>query len=297
MWDWCPCQRWRGALGVLGPGSSPLHTGGARGEGRCRGEHIYQRTRALQLPRPCGGCSRGASSISPCSFPGRPSLLSPRLSRERTLGSGRSDTLPIAPRPAAAAQGALEVPHWATLPAQEVRTGPQLPPPPPLCKLFAKAFISVATPPCARVSVATPSRRTGPSDASRRAAHVLRRDLRKAPLCPRFGGFLFFPIHPRPPHPRPLRVHKGIELCPFSAPPPGTPTDAPWDGSGGWHGVQYPKLLAPARGFDWAGGPRSGSCPQSLPQSSTSALTPVRRGRQGSSPLCTVLLSPEHLEG
>lgn len=31
----------------------------------------------------------------------------------------------------------------------------ELPPPPPLCKLFAKAFISVATPPCARVSVAT----------------------------------------------------------------------------------------------------------------------------------------------
>lgn len=105
------------------------------------------------------------------------------------------------------------VPHWATLPAQEVRTGPQLPRPPPLCKLFAKAFISVATPPCARVSVATPSRSTGPSDASRRAAHVLRRHLRKAPLCPRFGGFLFFPIHPRPPHPRPLRVHKALSCA------------------------------------------------------------------------------------
>lgn len=262
--------------------------------------------------------STSTSAPGVCSSPG-PAAGAPvvhRASRRAPSPSARPSSLPGSPEsgrwvpagvtPSPSPHGRQQqhkepwrctVPHWATLPAQEVRTGPQLPRPPPLCKLFAKAFISVATPPCARVSVATPSRSTGPSDASRRAAHVLRRHLRKAPLCPRFGGFLFFPIHPRPPHPRPLRVHKGIELCPFSAPPPGTPTDAPWDGSGGWHGVQYPKLLAPARGFDWAGGPRSGSCPQSLPQSSTSALTPVQRGWQGSSPLCTVLLSPEHLEG
>lgn len=184
-------------------------------------------------------------------------------------------------------------------PARHGRQGqvPGLPPPPPLllCKLFAKAFISAAKPPCARVIVATPSHRTGPSVASRHAARFLRRPLRKAPLYPRFGGFLFFfPAVPGRPVPGRYTFTKALS-CARSLPlPPGPCADAPWDGLRGWHGVHYPKLPTPARGFGSAGGQRSGSCPQSLPRSGSE---PCVRGWQGSSPPCTVLLSPGHLEG
>lgn len=248
-------------------------------------------------PHPGAGAPAVHRASHRAPSPGTSSLLSPCGSREQTLGPGRSNTLPIAPRLVAVARGALEVPGvtLGRLPGTGGKDRSLDSPPLLLCKLFAKAFISAAKPPCARVIVATPSHRTGPSVASRHAARFLRRPLRKAPLYPRFGGFLFFFLAiPGRPVPGRYTFTKALS-CARSLPlPPGPCADAPRDGLRGWRGVQYPKLPAPARGFGSAGGQRSGSCPRSLPRSGSE---PCVRGWQGSSPPCTVLLSPGHLQG
>lgn len=171
--------------------------------------------------------------------PGTFSLLSPHGSQEQTLGPSQSDALPIAPQTTAAARGALEVPG-ATLghsPGMGGKDRSPTSPPALLCKLFAKAFISAATPPCARV-VATPSRCTGPSVASRHAARFLHRPLRKAPLYPRFGGFLFFsPAVPGHPIPGRYAFTKALSCVRSLLLQPGPCTDAPWDCSGVQHRV------------------------------------------------------------
>lgn len=189
---------------------------------------------ALAPPGPAAGAPTVHRASCHAPSLGAFSLLSPHSSQERTLDPDQSDTLPIAPQPPAAAQGALEV-HSATLGHLPGTGGDNRSPAAPsllLCKLFAKAFISAAKMPCTRVVVATPSRRTGPSVAGRHAACFLRRPLRKAPLYPRFGGFLSFPC-PSPAAPsqaatftKALSCARSLLLC------PGLCTDAPWDGSG-----------------------------------------------------------------
>lgn len=228
MWDRCPCRHSGGAEGVLGPAAAPDSpvVPGERDAGKG--------STSTSAPGLCG--SPGPAAGAPVVHRAPHRAPSPGASPSSLPGSPRSGRWALAgvtpsPSPHGRQQQHKEpwrcmVPHWATLPAQEVRTGPQLPPPPPLCKLFAKAFISVATPPCTRVSVATPSRHAGPSDASRRAAHVLHRPLRKAPLCPRFGGFLFspsIPSHPIPGHyvfTKALSCARSLPLRPGPTPMP-----------------------------------------------------------------------------
>uniref|UniRef100_R7VWF3 Uncharacterized protein n=1 Tax=Columba livia TaxID=8932 RepID=R7VWF3_COLLI len=238
-WDRCPHQcRW-GVMGTLGPGGSPLQPSSAQEEGRWNGERVHQHIQGLCLHPPCSRCPHCASTIPPRSFP-RHLLppLSPRLPRADT-GSQPERCSPHCPATTAAARGALEVPG-ATLGHPPGMGGKDRSPtssPALLCKLFAKAFISAATPPCARV-VATPSRCTGPSVASRHAARFLHRPLRKAPLYPRFGGFLFFsPAVPGHPIPGRYAFTKALSCVRSLLLQPGPCTDAPWDGSGVQHRV------------------------------------------------------------
>lgn len=184
--------------------------------------------------------------------PGACSLSSPCGSRERTLGPHSSDSLPITPWPAAVARGASEV-HSATLGRPPGTGGEERSPAAPpsssvsyLPKLSSHGHAAMRPSCCT-----TPSRRTGPSVASRHAARFLHRPLRKAPLYPRFGGFSFFPCLSPAARPRPLCVRRGIELCPFSAAPPRPRINDPWDGSGGSAGAGTPSCRL-QRG-DWAG--------------------------------------------
>lgn len=186
---------------MLGPGSSLLHPSGAWGEGHWDGEHVHQRIQGLRLPPPVLWrvlplCIKHLATLLPRA-PSPSSLPMAPESRRWVPTGATPSPLPRGRRRQHKEPWRCTVPRWVACPAQEVRTGPRLPPPLLPCKLFAKAFISAAKPPCARVVVAMPSRRTGPSVASRHAAHFLHRPLRKAPLYPHFGGFLFFP-HPSP---------------------------------------------------------------------------------------------------
>lgn len=63
---------------------------------------------------------------------------------------------------------------------------------------------------------------------------------------------VFFPSRPRPPHPRPLRIHKGIELCTFSAAPARALHQCPVGWLGGATQGLIPQISSSSEGV-WLG--------------------------------------------